>query len=463
MKTCEVIVVGAGIAGYAVALALAKKGIPVTMMALSFDQRIYHSHFIKNDQLENKIQSLQAGNQEQLVCPRAYEQLAQFARSSFDELVDMNHLIDRNGNIDIYRALQQQLQQQPCVEWITNHSLIDLLTVERHSRKKVDCYKKPMCIGIATYNHDSQQTEYFLAKETILATGGASSIFTYSTDLPTAYGGGLAIANLAGARVLNMEHIHFHPLGLLEKDRPCFPLPLELLAAGGKLYGAKNEFLLAELLPKDLTKTIYSQLLKTDDAHLWLDLTALDSLALKEQFPAVDAYCLNRGINIAKDLLPIVPTACYSCGGIAVDKVGQTNIQRLRAIGSVSATGVFFNYKEEALGVLESLTWAKSCADDINKQISKLVYYFPDLTLTDFSFEPEQAELIEEDWQMLRHIMWAYAGIYRDSARLRRGKCLLEQLRNANNHATSLKQRQLLLALHTAQLVIDAALKKPEF
>jgi L-aspartate oxidase len=460
VRTKQILVIGAGIAGCAVALALAKRGLYVTILTSSFDQRAYHAPFIRHDRLEETVRELQQTRQEQLSCSRAHEQLVYLARKSVDELLESHYMVDCNGNIDIHRCLQEQLKQQTNVEWISHHSVVELLTLDQHSLKKADRYKKPACLGVMTYNHETCQMEYFLAKETILATGGAASLFPYSTHPRTSCGVGFAIAQRAGVRLLNMEQVLFHPLGLFEKDRPCFPLPLELLAEGGQLYAAKSQPLEVPTCVHELTRQMYQHLLTANHEHLWLDLTLLDPLALKDKFPAVDAYCLHHGFNIAKDPLPVVPVACHTCGGIAIDRVGQTNLQRLRAIGEVACTGLFYDFKEEALNVLESLTWAIACAEDIAKHINKLVYYFPALKALQPLVEP-LTPVVEEDWKLLRQVMGAYVGIRRDSAHLERGCALLEQLRLANTSAYfstgSIEHIQLLQAIRAAQIIAHTA------
>jgi L-aspartate oxidase len=467
MKTKEILIIGAGIAGCSVALALAKRDIAVTIMTSPFDQRVYHAPFIHHDRLEEIVCDLQRERQEQLSCSRAYEQLVTLARQSIDELLEPNYLVDRHGNIDIHRCLQDQLKQHPKVEWLSHHSVIELLTLDQHSHKKADRYKKPGCLGVISYNHETQRVEYYLAKETILATGDASSLFPYSTHPSTACGGGIAIAYRAGARLLNMDQIQFHPLGLFEKDRPCFPLPLELLAEGGKIYASKTMPLEIDLSsPNYLLHQIYDQLLKSRSEHLWLDLTHLDHMALKEKFPTVDTYCLNHGFHPIKDPLPITPIAVYTCGGIAVDKTAQTTLQRLRAIGGVACTGLFWNSKEETLGVLESLTWALACAEDIAKQVNKFIYYFPDLREGP-SHLGASTSIVEEDWKCLRQTMWSYVGIHHDRPHLERGCALLDQLALLNTPhdlaSCSIEQIQLYYAIQAAQLIAHSirALQKP--
>ena len=461
MKAKDVLIVGAGIAGCAVALALAKRGIPVTIVTSSNDQRVYHASFIQQDDLEEKIQELQASVTFQLSCSRANEQLIHLARPSVNELLEPHYLIDRHGNIDLYRCLQEQLKQLEHVEWLSSHTLIDLITLDRYSLKQADRYKRPTCLGIVTYHHETQQLNHIFAKETILATGGATSLFSHSTHSSMARGEGLAIAYRAGVRLLNMEQIQFHPLGLFERDRPCFPLPLEILEGECRLHAEKAAPLALSYSSQELLHQLYDQMLYKRTEHLWLDLTLLDTVELKDKFPTIDSYCLNHGWNIAKDPLPIVPVARYTCGGIAVDRVGQTNVHRLRAIGEVSCTGLFSDFQEEALSVLESLTWAISCAEDLTKQINKLIYYFPDIKE---KHPLDSFAVIPEDWQILREVMWAYLGIKRDRPHVERGLAILEQLRRAQLVEGQIPQSvaaiQLDHAIQTAQLIGQAAYER---
>lgn len=458
MKTKEVLVVGAGIAGCAVALALAKRNMAVTLVTSYHDQRIYHASFIQQDQLEEKIQALQEKMEEHLICSRANEQLIQLARLSVDELLGAHYLIDRNGNIDIYCCLQEQLKQFDFVEWISPYSFIDLITLDHYSLKPADRYKKPTCLGIVAYNHETKELEHIFAKETILATGGATSLFPHSTHSSKAWGEGLAVAYRAGVRLLNMDQIQFHPLALFERDRPCFPLPLEILQRGCRVHTEKTIQLDLASTHQELLNQFYDQLLHARSEHLWLNLTLLDPVELKDAFPTVDAYCLNHGWNIAKDELPVLPVASYTYGGIAVDRVGQTTMNRLRAIGEVACTGLFGGFQEEAFNVLESLTWAVACAEDVVKQVNKLIYYFPKIK----EKEPlTSSSILQEDWQTLRHIMWRYVGIKRDLPHLKRGLLLLEQLKQSQLiegcMPQSLEFIQLDHAIQTAQLIAKAA------
>jgi L-aspartate oxidase len=261
-----------------------------------------------------------------------------------------------------------------------------------------------------------------------------------------------------------MEHIQFQPLTLFERDKPCYPLPVSLLEEGGKILNPLKAPI-ENICLNDLAPQLYREMIRSRAEHLWLDLTLLDSVVLKEKFPIVDVGCLSRGFNFAKDLLPIVPAAHSTCGGIAVDKVGQTSLHRLRALGEVSCTGLFYNFKAEEISVLESLTWSVACAEDIAKQIGKFVYYFPDVKEWNHSFETGQDNLIEEDWLLLKQIMWYYVGIERNKRHLKRGYALLQELKEQNERdasSFSMSKTRFLNALQTCLLIAKSSLQKSE-
>lgn len=464
MKSREVLIIGAGIAGCALALSLAKRGVPVTILTSSFDQHAYHASFIPWEKFEERTHEMQQQPAYQFGCSRASEQFVQTAKKSVEELLGSNYLVDKRGNIEIHRCLQEQLQEFSHVEWITHHTAIELLTLEHHSAKQADTYKKSACLGAYVYNHETGQIEKILAKETILATGGATYLYPYSTHASSAKGDGFALAYRAGARILHLDNIQFYPLALFEKHKAGFPLPLKLIQAG-RLQANKNcviegldlsSFLLAECL--------YHELAKHQQENLWLDLTMLDPILLKDHFPLLDAYCLAHGFNIAKDALPVAPVAQHTCGGIAVERTGQTTISRLRAIGEVACTGLVYNFSDEAIGVLESLTWAVACAEDIFKHISKFIYYFPETK--EWTTPIDNRSIGLEDWQTLRHLMWHYVGVVRHPDRLQKGYQLLKQLylytKETQQHSFSIEQYSLLNALQTSLLIAQSALDSTE-
>lgn len=454
METKEVLILGAGIEGCLAALALVKKGVPVTLVTSSLDQRDYHEPFLKKDQIEERVLTIKKNALGQSVsCPQAIEQFDQWAKKSLEEL-GFNDLSEQQSVKEIHSSLLTQLRQMDQVEWLSNHSPLELLTLEEHSSKKSDIYKRATCLGAYLYNHETHQVEKVLAKETILATGSDISLFAYSTHAPLMRAGGLAMAHRAQARLLSTGQVQFHPVTLLIEGHSCFPLPLELVKEGKLFIGKQPDSPLVEEHPLT-ADDFYHQLIEKKAKQGWLDLRNLDPLVLKNQFSSIEEYCLSHGLNPLTDLLPVAPAAQYFYSGVVVDRTSQTTVQRLRAIGEVACNGLFYTCKDEASTVLENMVWAIVCAEEIHKHISKFIYYFPETK----NWEPSLGSVttISEDWELLRHIMWYYLGIAKNPSRMKKGGELLKQLqvqvREELAVQFSIEKHFLLNALQTTQLV----------
>lgn len=449
MESREVLVIGSGVSGCASALALAQKGIPVTLISMSAN----HSSCgpcILPDQIEkaNKhLETLQKSHQSILI-----EHFKEWALKSLKEGCCVQEGKDQQTLVDILNRLQQQLRQYPHVEWKTDYQLVELITLERHSAKLSDRYRKPTCLGAYLYNTQTGQVEAWLAKETILAVGGASSLYLYSTHSPAACGQGWALAHRAGARLLHLDQTYFHPLALWQKGKACFPLPLELLHIGGKVCAFKQQ-VLDVVLDDTLSQQFYQVLLRDQAEHLWLDLSEINPLVLKEQFSFIDAYCAYYGFNWTKDPLPVAPAASYTWGGVVVDRWAQTSLNRLRTVGDMACTGMRYQSDYSLMRLLESLAWAQACAEDLSKQLNKFVYYFPELQ--DHPWHLQQSEKgRQEDWHLLRQIMWSYAGPMRSGVRLQLAEQLLSALGKQPQEDMSMESWQLLCSIQTARLII---------
>lgn len=460
MKIRDVIIIGDGIAGYAAALTLAKQGIAVTLVTSSVNKCIHPFALISKEGLEEMLGQFHEKIDDSLSCSRAYEHLASFGRSSMQLLFDAD-LSTNQKKMPLYHYLREQLQAFDQVEWLTHHHLVELLTLDQHSVKPSDRYKKATCLGVVVYDREKQEMITLFSKETILATGGFPSFFSYSMD--SYFGMEWVIAQRAGARLLNIDQIPFCSLVLLQN----FPLPLALLKEGGKLYQEKGVPLDLDSTSQSFIQDFYDALVKRGTAHAWLDLSSLDLAFIKEKFPFFEEYCANTGLNFSKDLLPIGLGVSSFQGGLAVDRGGQTSLHRLRAIGEMACTGLSWKQGEEAFSVLESLTWAVTCAEEIAKQMNRLVYYFPEIkkplwSLRSDCLDRKQLSPIEEDRQLLYRIIWLYLGMRRDRERLERGKGLLEQLRRFNaprlQAPLSIEQMQLFYTIQAAELIVQAAL-----
>ncbi len=447
LKIRDVVIIGDSLAGCAAALTLAKQGIGVTLVASSMCEKISPASFISKEKWQERVTQWQAKIEEALSDSRACEHLTSF---------ELNRL-------PLSLDLKEQLKSFDQVEWLTHHHLVELLTLDQHSIKGGDRYRKATCFGSVVYNGDKQETEILLSKETILATEGIPSFFPCS--LSPSCGMEWIIAQRAGVRVLSTSHTKIHPLALFQKSQPCLPLPLALLKEGGKLYQKEGVPLSLDPDSSTFAQDFYDALLQRGVEHAWLDLSLLDLASLREKAPFMEAYGLREGLHLAKNLFPVAPLMRPLYGGICVDRVGQTSLHRLRAIGEVACTGLVWKGGEEVFSVLESLVWAVASAEEIAKQINRLVYYFPEMrqpiwTLKGHSFTDEAELPLEEDWKLLRHTVGAYLGIKRNRERLERGEVFLEQLRRFNtpslNRPLSIEQMQLFYAIQGAEWMMRA-------
>lgn len=458
MDIKDVVIIGDGIAGCSAALTLAKQGIAVTMIASSCHEYMDYVSFLSKEKLEEMSGQFQDKMDSSLSCPRACEHLSSFGQSSIRALFDADTSISRKKT-NIHHDLREQLQSFDRVEWLSHHHLIQFLTLDQHSIKPSDRYKKATCLGVVLYDWRNGETKILFSKETILATGGFSSFF--SCSMASSYGMNLVSAQLAGARLLNVDRIPFYPLALYKKNDSCFPLPLALLKEGGKLYQEGNIPLNLDSDSPTFIQDFYDFLIQKGSEYAWLDLSSMDLTSLSEKVPFIEDYCLSRGLTLSKHLLPVAPAVGVSDGGIAVDRTGQTSLHRLRAIGEMACTGLFWKPGEEVFSILESLTWAVTCAEESAKQINRLVYYFPEIKKPLWTFHGNSRDdrhfSLPEDWQLLRRIMWSYLGIRRDRERLERGKALLEQLRQLNtpcsNAPVSIEQLRLFYTIQAAELI----------
>ena len=469
MIQTDVLIVGCGVAGCTAALELAKQGIEVTIVSAAKEARhsssfsagkgiIYPGNNDSPEQLTADIQRVGAG----LCHPRAVEQLVTMGPKVVDEILvhDLqvefeqtpegkrkvtgghDHSVDRilyfrdhTGKV-IIDGMLRKIAELPNVTLLTDRTAIDLITLSHHSTRPTDVYKKPTCAGAYVLNNETGEVDIFFAKETILATGGVSEVFLHATNSPQSRGDGIAMGFRAGARIMNMEYIQFHPTALSIPNEPRYLLTESLYTEGAVLLDHKGQPFMERYheagcrAPSDvIARAMYLEMLSTGADHVWLDITNIGVENLKERFPNIYDYCRTKGFDMANEPLPVVPAAHYGCGGIAVDRVGQTTLQRLRAIGEVACTGVHGADRLSSTSLIEGMVWGKACADDISKQISKFAYYFPTVDEWVMSDEIADPSLIRQDWMSVKQTMWNYVGLVRDERRLRRALRMLRELR----------------------------------
>jgi L-aspartate oxidase len=465
----DVLIIGCGVAGCVAALELAQRGLSVTLLSSATEAKESNSYYAQGgivylgqtDSAESLYADIiQAGSG--LCWPDAVRQLVELGPACIEELLIRQaqvpfdrrddgslsfthegahaqarilHARDQTGKAMI-EALLQCISVHPHIQLLTSHSAIDLITLAHHSKRLVDIYEKPTCVGAYALDHQSSEVKVLLARETILATGGLGEVFLHTTNPPGARGDGVAMAFRAGARIMNMEYVQFHPTSLFTPNERRFLLSEALRGEGAQLLDIHGQpFMhhyheMGSLAPRDVVaRCIYSEMVRTSSDHVWLDMSFKESAWIQHRFPAIYHHCLQRGIDMAKNPVPVVPAAHYACGGIAVDKAGQTTIHRLRAIGEVSCTGVHGANRLASTSLLEGVVWAKTAAESIQKRLQSQQDYFPPVSEWVMSDEVVDQALIQQDWTSIKQTMWNYVGLVRDEQRLQRSLKMLQGLK----------------------------------
>jgi L-aspartate oxidase len=344
------------------------------------------------------------------------------------------HYQDQTG-LAIERAFFERVRNLPNVTLITGATAVDLLTGAHHSLDPTDIYSPLTCFGAYVLDQQTKTVSPLLAQETILATGGLGSVFLHTTNPAGARGDGFAMAHRAGARLINMQYVQFHPTALLAPDG-CFLISETVRGEGGRLVDRRGrEFMHrfhpdGPLAPRDIAaRAIYQVMLESGEPCAYLDITHKPADFIRHRFPSIHAFCLERGIDMTKQPIPVVPAAHYSCGGVAVDGEGRTNIDRLRAVGEVSCTGLHGANRLASTSLLECLVWGTRAGAAAAERIRLGgVVALPRIAEWRYEREPADAELIAQDWLSIQQTMWNYVGLIRSRRRLNRAWRLLSEL-----------------------------------
>ncbi|WP_298833449.1 L-aspartate oxidase [uncultured Piscinibacter sp.] len=377
------------------------------------------------------------------------------------------HAADATGKA-IHDVLLDEVRRHPNITLRERWMALDLIT-SRHLRRE----EQPRCYGLYVLDIDRQRVETLPARAVVLATGGAGKVYRYTTNPDTSTGDGIAMAWRAGCRVGNMEFIQFHPTCLYHPLERSFLITEALRGEGGQLkLPDGTRFMQAhdergELAPRDIVaRAIDFEMKRHGLDNVLLDATHLGEAFLKEHFPTIHGRCLSLGIDIARQPIPVVPAAHYTCGGVVTDLHGRTDLPGLYAVGETTYTGLHGANRLASNSLLECVVLGRSCADDI---LLRPAIVHPALPAWDES-QVENADeqvVIAHNWDELRLLMWNYVGIVRTTRRLERALHRIKLLRSEiDDYYANFRVNRDLLELRNlvdcAELIVRSALMRHE-
>ena len=378
------------------------------------------------------------------------------------------HVADATGQA-VTSTLLKQVQNTSHIDILENHTAIDLVTT-----KKFDIHEN-RCAGVYVLNLETENVQLFRAKSVVLATGGASRVYLYSSSRYGASGDGIAMAWRAGCRVANMEFNQFHPTCLYHPRAQSFLISEAVRGEGGRLLTPDGKAFMdqydsrAELAPRDIVaRAIDHEMKRMGYRHVYLDISHRSSQFITSHFPTIYHTCLEYGIDMTKEPIPVVPAAHYTCGGVMVDQFGRTDVPGLYAIGEASFTGLHGANRLASNSLLECLVYGCSAATNISAY-SEEVGFFPDIPAWDSSQVSDSDEnvVISHNWAELRRFMWDYVGIVRTNKRLVRAMhritLLREEIQEFYSHSkVSHDLIELRHLVQVAELIVKSALKRKE-
>ena len=342
------------------------------------------------------------------------------------------HAADATGRA-ISTTLVQRAREKQNITIFENYIAIDLITSKKLGLKD----QENRALGLYALDEKTEKVHTFLAPSTALACGGAMKAYLYTSNPDIATGDGIAMAYRAGCRVANMEFNQFHPTCLYHPQARSFLITEAMRGEGAYLRLPDGErFMLrfderAELAPRDIVaRAIDYEIKRLGIRHVWLDITHKPAEFVKEHFPTLYARLLELGIDITKDMIPVVPAAHYTCGGVVVDENSQTDLQGLYAIGETSYTGLHGANRMASNSLLECFVYGMSAAKHIESLFNP-DYVSPDAPSWDDSqvMNPDENVVILQNWDELRQTMWNYVGIVRTTKRLQRALHRIEMLK----------------------------------
>lgn len=367
----------------------------------------------------------------------------------------------------------------------TGRAISDILIAQIRKRSNITIHPNAMaidllvrnkqCCGAYIFNTETHTIDTFSARSVVLATGGASKVYLYSTNPNVSSGDGIAMAWRAGCSVANMEFNQFHPTCLYHPQAKTLLLTEAIRGEGGKLLLPDGSTFMerfdprAELAPRDIVaRAIDHEMKRLGIPCVYLDISHKSETFIKEHFPMLYERCKEYGFDMTKEPLPVVPAAHYTCGGVVTDRQGQTDISHLYAIGEVAYTGLHGANRMASNSILECLVFAASTAKEINKTIDNIPAP-ADLPSWDASqvTDSDEEVVVSHNWEELRRCMWNYVGIVRTNKRLERAQHRIELLKKEiHEYYSSFRMTADLIELRNlvmvGDLIVQSAISRKE-
>jgi L-aspartate oxidase len=381
------------------------------------------------------------------------------------------HADDATGR-EIMRALTDRVRADPAIRVLEHHIAVDLLIDAKFDRS----VGEPSCWGAYVLDRATGRVERFRARATLLATGGAGKVYLYTSNPDLATGDGIAMAHRAGVAVANLEFIQFHPTCLFHPKAKSFLVTEAMRGEGALLRRPDGEPFMrsyhpkAELAPRDVVARAIDHEMKVYGFdHVYLDITGREPDFVRRRFPTIHQRCLEFGIDITREPIPIVPAAHYCCGGVVTSAEGATAIPRLYAAGEVAMTGLHGANRLASNSLLEGLVFAHRAAAHAAALLESDRQKPPDLPTWNpgSAVDSDEMVVVSQNWDEIRRFMWNYVGIVRSNRRLARAltriQLLQEEIRQYYWDFLITSDLVELRNLATvAQLIITSAIERKE-
>jgi len=378
------------------------------------------------------------------------------------------HVADATGNA-VQNQLIEQVKAADNIDVLPHYIAVDLITTQKLG------LEGNRCLGAYLLNRNSDQIEVFRANNVVLATGGASKVYLYTSNPDGTCGDGIAMAWRAGCRVANMEFMQFHPTCLYHPSAKSYLISEAVRGEGGKIVLADGtEFLhrfdsRGVLAPRDIVARAIDYMMKKHGLDcVYLDISHKSEAFIRKHFPNIYERCLALGYDMSKEPIPVVPAAHYTCGGVMTDSSGRTDLDQLYAVGEVAHTGLHGANRMASNSLLECLAYGRFASQHINLHAR---HDLPNIDIPAWDesrvADSDEQIVVAHNWDELRRFMWDYVGIVRTTKRMERAKHRIDLLQQEiDEYYSNFRVSRDLIELRNiavvADLIIRGALSRHE-